>query len=211
MSPDERFAAWVEWARRLVKEIGDAHVERAIWREMTDQLDTRLPDSVGFRNHYARLYADAQAMAVRRLVDKGRDTQSLTRLLVEIQLHRDVLTRNRYVGMHTPEEEERTARLFDDLFGLGSDRVSDHVLDEDIATLDAVAGPVARWATSMVAHMLDRPAHTTYGEIHTALETISEVLRRYYILLTATDIDLVPSIAGDWRRPFRAPLFDPVP
>jgi hypothetical protein len=148
-------------------------------------------------------------MVIRRLIDKGRDVQSVSRLLIEIRLHRDVLTRQRYLDLHFDTEAERAGQWFDSRFGRGSDRVCDEVLDEDLALLDEVGGPVARWATSTVAHMLDRPAHTTFGEIHAALEAIGGVLRRYYGLMKATDPDLVPTLAGDWREPFKRPLYGP--
>ena len=39
LSADERLELWRDWLDGLKKEIGDRHVERGIWREMTDALD----------------------------------------------------------------------------------------------------------------------------------------------------------------------------
>jgi hypothetical protein len=80
---------------------------------MTDALDAKLPHSVAFRNHYARLYVDAQAMAIRRLTDKDHRVQSVARLLIEIRLHRDVMTRSRFIGLRPSDEAARSGVMFD--------------------------------------------------------------------------------------------------
>ena len=43
LSADDRLELWRDWRDGLKKEIGDRHVERGTWREMTDALDAKLP------------------------------------------------------------------------------------------------------------------------------------------------------------------------
>jgi hypothetical protein len=120
-----------------------------------------------FRNHYARLYADAQAMGVRRLVDRSHDLRSLARLLVEIQLHRDVLTVDRYLDGATGRDADHARRTFDQLFGRGHEHVCDEVLDEDLERIDLAAKPVVYRASKVVAHMTEAPPRAmTFADIH---------------------------------------------
>ncbi len=212
LSADERLELWRDWLDGLKKEIGDRHVERGIWREMTDALDAKLPHSVAFRNHYARLYVDAQAMAIRRLTDKDHRVQSVARLLIEIRLHRDVMTRSRFIGLRPSDEAARSGVMFDREFGLGSDHVADETLARDLDELAKTSEAVRHLANKRVAHMTGtRPRQMTFEDRHTSLDVISKIFTRYYRLLNQVDLDPVPSLADDWRRPFRGSLFPEFP
>lgn len=204
---DDRFAKWLTWSGRIQKEIVNCHAERIVWREMVDKLDEHRPESVPFRNHYTRLYADAQAMAIRRLVDRDNEVESLTRLISEMRIDRDVMTRSRYIAMR-PQDPDRAARRFDELFGDGCEHLRLDLLTGDLEELDRVSGPVRRRANHRIAHMTTKAlSPMRFADIHGALEAISTTYNRYGQLLHVSDIDTVPALAYDWKAPFRQALW----
>lgn len=61
----------------------------------------------------------------------------------------------------------------------------------------------------MVAHYERSPKDVlvTYEDFHAALDYLSEMLCRYYLLISQDSLmKTTPVIQGDWKGPFRKPL-----
>jgi hypothetical protein len=106
---EARFQRWAEHVEMIKQHVWELHHHRAIWREMREVLIAASHEDTIFLDHYTRLYAERQLIAVRRLVDLDTRTVSLARLLTELAEHPASMTRQRHVRLwNTPNEPVET-------------------------------------------------------------------------------------------------------
>lgn len=103
-------------ARRQVFDRYDAELEH-----IGEEEGSAGESALWFRYHFLRpTYGEAQAVAIRRLVDSDRRTRSFVRLLSEMIEHPEYLNRERYIELffarREGERDEDDLRLAHDLF-----------------------------------------------------------------------------------------------
>ncbi len=88
------------------------------------------------------------------------------------------------------------------------------VLDE----LNEATTTVKRYVDQHVAHLQrdPEPVALTYAEVDEAIDHVATTLRTLKLFLEQSAlVAVVPTVQGDWKSPFRAPLIDcddnPVP
>jgi hypothetical protein len=202
---------------------------RQIWRGLAEVIADHgsLPDSA-YWEHYFDIYAETQAMAVRRQADLHPDVASLAKLLSQVVEDAKALTPEWWIDLWNIDEGDDYERAYarrqwDDEFGgevgvhldpaiaatdferlrAGSEAVKDHV-DKHIAHSED-PGPEAKDPGSTPAE-----ATLTLNEVHDAIDVIGEVFTRYYPLFEAASMaTLEPVIQHDWLAPFREPWIGP--
>ena len=167
---------------RLYNEIVEMHSSREIWQ----YLNQELPKHCGGIVHetLVRWYVDSQAAAVRRIAGvRSQDKQSFAKLMQIVQKHLSYFTTHNH-----------------------SIIISDMVITDNLATLGRSTATVSRWADEQVAHIgRKQSSNPTFNELDEAIDTLGNLLQKYYQLIDGGYLsDVKPIIPDDWRRPFRS-------
>jgi hypothetical protein len=227
---EQPIGRWTRWIDGPIKGgVITMNHHRQIWRKLGEvvQAHGALPDSA-YWQHYFDVYADTQAMAVRRQGDLDYRVASLARLLSEIAGNPELLTREWWLSLwniETGDDHERAfaAGQWDSSFG---GDVGEH-LDPALPTkalerLRDESEVVKKYVDKHLAHSEDpgpqpkdpgpSEANVTLklDEVDVAIDVIGEIFTLYYSLLTASGMAfLEPAIQHDWLAPFRQPWIRP--
>ncbi len=214
---DQLHGKWCEWLEDITTHVFNLFHNRAIWREMSEAL--RQHEGGVFLAHYADLYVAGQVMAVRRIADDRADgpTVSLGRLLGDLGRNPGVMSRDRYVLMHTTGEDDdaefwvaHAHKIFDQRFGDGQALFSSDKNRERLNRLVVASQVISDFADRLVAHLDSRKLGElpTFEDLDRAIDEVGEVLKEVTLLLTASSlVDPEPTIQEDWKRPFGDALF----
>lgn len=224
---DPKLAKWHKEIERIGHHIIQLHHDRRLWREMCDAMSAAAPESDGtFIQHYTKLYVDGASMAVRRLADvRGQcQTIALGRLIEDLRANPKVLNREVVVARYAHDDDQREwARTdwlrcgeeFWDTKWASADGGLDIVrLQADLDALSATAEKVAAFADRVVAHIDSRGARDipTFKDLDDAIDVLGELFKHYSILVDGKGwVFLEPAIQGDWKAPFRKPIFESIP
>jgi hypothetical protein len=209
-TPEERYQRWVRWIDRIRDATYSLFHYRRLWTELPEMTEAaNLPPSTIF-DAFGVWYATTQQVAVRRQVDRRRDTVSLRRLLEDIAANPGVATRQRHLAAWGGDEDfsREAHRNFDRFAGEGRNTINRAMVREDITALENAAAIVKRYADEAIAHMADdiETQVPTFGELNDTIDTIGELVKKYVSLLQAVWlVELVPVIQEDWKAPFRRP------
>lgn len=226
MAGDRRkLAKWQRQIGRIEHQILNLHHHRAMWRSMSDAVaaSSEHDDRSFFLDHYTSLYVDGAAMAVRRLaVEAGqRQEISLGMLLRDIVPSPCAITRSTFLARYDKQDEDREWARKDwlrvgqeawdrDWGDLTADCLDVARIKADIDLLTSTAEKVRAFADRTVAHIDSRGVNElpTFGELDLAIDTLGALFTKYAALLTGSGwAYLEPTMQGDWKRPFREPLF----
>jgi len=208
---DELFEKWREWLALVHDQVVGMFHNRQIWREMRAALEAK--DGRVFLITTQAWYVDGQAIAVRRIADPkaGHREISLGRLLADISKNCGVMSRSRFVGLHSDGiPQEIAIKTYDELFGDGGTDMSMDKLEQTIARLEEASRSIREFADRFVAHTDNRgmEALPTFDDLDRAIDEIGRVLQDVTLLLEAASLATVePAIQVDWKHPFRGPLF----
>jgi hypothetical protein len=205
---------------QLRRDIVELVANRQMWKEVTDAINSRAADTPAtWRNHYSRMYAVAQMVAIRRLA-RGRSSEvSFVGILRTLADHPTAITEEfiRCEGKAQgadPGLIERGVEAFRREWAGSTGYLDPCIPRRDVNELMRVARPVMDWVDEVEAHRLPPsetgPPAPLFGDIHAAIDKLIEIFQRYYVLLTGTYVawgGLV--IDPDWVRTFDRPLFDP--
>jgi hypothetical protein len=220
----QRIAKWTRWIDGPIKaSVITMHHHRQIWRGVREIIEGHgsLPDSA-YWGHYFDIYAETQAMAVRRQADLHKDAASLAKLLTQVVEDHERLTPEWWIGLWSIEADDgfervRARESWDRKFGgRGGDYLDPAIPAGDLARLLDGSERVRKHVDKHIAHSEDRgvepkdpgatpaDATLTLDEVHDAIDLIGEIFQRYYLLFEAADmVMLEPVIQHDWRAPFR--------
>lgn len=190
-----------------------AHIDDVFWQvQAIAQANKQLHDKSDgiFLTWMINTYVATALVGVRRIGDGTRgNTVSLRRLIEDIESHGpSVLTRTRFVALYPEDLKLLGHRAFDSYAGAGNEFIRREVFRRDRKALNAALKDVADHASEHYAHIAKNPKapSPTYGEMRGALKAVSDILERYYLLLTARSIaSVVPSIPSPWLSVFRSP------
>lgn len=212
------------WLEPLYRQILELNHRRQLHDEFVELLEAQGHPQRGiFGEAFHRMYLDAQCLAIRRQADDDSRTLSLRRLIGQLEQHRKHFTREwyvgRWVGRKPRDEVDRKfhTKMANDAFdrfvdASKPDQLGGQVLQVDREALDRATESVVAYVNSLVAHAQREPEkrETTYDDFHEAIEHLSEMLKRYYLLINQGGLATsTPVIQGDWKGPFRQPLVSP--
>jgi hypothetical protein len=205
-SDDELFGDWLGWINRAK----DEAVSQA-WRYKMFRLlrgiyeqNPELQQKGGFFVEWAvDNYVAAAAMAFRRELDTQPGTENLFHLLCEMRDRPSVISRARFRKTWGAELEHFTADKAFDTFPIlqAANRDEDHIdpasVVADLATL-AQQDDVLMYVQTTVAHRIPNsrnPTVPTFGDFHAAVQVVSDLLARYYVLLTHSEMTTFEPVA----------------
>jgi hypothetical protein len=212
MTDDERFKKWGEWIMDIYEEeVHQALVIGHIRREVRNIIaaNPRIQRPSAFYDSLARVYGDFGVMAVRRQVDVNLQSVSLARLLKEIIGCPYVLSRERFVGLYSPELEDDAHGEFDYLIGPNAPHIDPTVVQAELDNLREKTRDIKQYTNKRVAHY-DKKGPTNipmFQDIDDALSLICEVGRKYLFLLRKKNFQFQESTdeEDDWKAIFREP------
>jgi hypothetical protein len=221
---EARFRQWQRDVETLTQHVWDLHHQRAIWRQMRPALDRASTTDTTYLDHYARLYTERQLIAVRRLVDPDPRSNSLTRLLTGLADHPETMSRKRHLDLWELSDDPTDRRdqwrmqqaheVFDRYADGDGDNLDPSAVRRDLDEWKRASASIKRVVDKRIAHLDDLPGDrppptATYNDLDSAIDTVGKMIVKYALLVTGRSIaDLEPHIPGDWKRPFRGPLFD---
>ena len=158
-------------------------------------------------------YADATTLRVRRLLDKGRNAQSLPNLFRRLRAHQRLLTRTMHLEFYTdPDFEPHGQATFDALAGVGVDCYPLSRIDELEAELSKVPKVLRTYADKRVAHFEEkkRPTVPTFNDLRSSFDALEGVLHELNLLLNAVEVpSLIPTLQFDFDEIFTEPWVRP--
>lgn len=135
-----------------------------------------------------RNYITFMAMAIRRLVDRHKDVVSLIKIMDDLALNSDAVTRKWFLQLWPDASGEK---LFEQFFG-DNLVLNRETINEDMQELEFHTKKVADHADKWEAHW-DKKRYTTgtvnFNDLDKAVRVLVEVYKRYYYLLKQSTID----------------------
>jgi len=210
---DDRFTkSEQKWLDRIVEDICLLHTHQAIFHEVRALL-SHAPQSGPHTNEFGAFVHDAYVALIvsdiRRQGSREPSTLSLARLLEEISAAPTVLSRARFVALHT--DKERGAAAWKTLIaahfaGRGSEHVDPYMVKQDLEALKEEVRKVEAYAERYFGrraqsrdHLEERLAHQ---ELDDSGAWLFAVMQKYYVLFRATALT-PPRLASDWKAMFR--------
>ncbi len=126
---DALFAKWVSWFERINDDISYLHRDREVWRDLVAMIDANkaIPESWWIKEWITQLTVKGLALGIRRQTDKGRDVISLVRLLNDIKKNPSVMSRDRFIAICSPGDDDymvlRVNLNFDQWAGPGGSEI----------------------------------------------------------------------------------------
>jgi hypothetical protein len=186
-----------------------------------------LPPSA-YWEHYFNVYAETQAMAVRRQADLHPDVASLGKLVSDVSEDVKRLTPEWWIELWCVDEGDAYERAFarhqwnEQFGGTVGVHLDPAIPAADLVRLTDGSEVVKRHVDKHIAHSEDRgpvpkdPGETApedtlkLSDVHDAIDLIGEIFTRYYSLFEAAGmVTLEPVIQHDWLAPFREPWIRP--
>jgi hypothetical protein len=210
---DQRIEKWRCWCDGPIKnDVITMHARRFIWHELQDVLkaNSGLPESYWW-SFMKDTYATTQSVAVRRQADTHKDANSLGKLISEIKGDAAKLTRDSWIGLWSDADELLLlhAQQGWDVQWAGSvgGHLDPSIPEQDLDRLTTAATAVRHYVDKQVAHSeanVKPAAFTlTVGDVHEAIDVIGELFKKYFNLLTASNmVQLVPVMPPGWKAVF---------
>ena len=142
---------------------------------------------------------------------KANESISLTILLSDLKTHHEDLTLSRFQRMYPRDVRNKAPSHFDDIAGTkGAQCIPASRIQNDICELGTVAKPVRRLANKVVVHTerdRQRRGRAKYDDLDAAIDTLSEIYKRYALLLNGShpkplvcldDYDVTPHLRLIW-------------
>ena len=205
------------------------HTRRFVWQQVQDMLqrNDRLPESHWWL-FMKDTYAITQTIAVRRQADTGREADSLGRLISEIKDDAGRLTRESWIGQWPADDELLLLHAQQSWDRQWAGAIGGHldptIPEQDLDTLTVASAAVRHYVDKQVAHSDAgaKPASftLTVGDVHEAIDAIGDVFRKYFNLMTASDMAQLAALlppnwmivfVDAWMTPEQAAPFRPPP
>jgi hypothetical protein len=215
LSDDEQYEAWKQLITRIYKETVYAFRNRFVWRELNDMYrnNQRLREEGGFFHDWMKgCYGRDQAVAIRREADRSSDVLNLVQLLYQMSKRPEVLTRERYQALFSPDSvitDDMQEKDFTRMCGPGP-YMDPAVIKRDYKRLLKDCRPVVNYVNKKIAHRTDVEVNLTIEQIDKAMDAVEELLQKYYLLFTAaTLVGAEPAIQFNWYSAFSFPWIAP--
>lgn len=165
-----------------------------------------------FQDWIAKTYVDSIAIRIRRLVDTGKDTISLWRLLEEMKHHASRFTRTWYLSRHSSEKHPLLNSWFDDIAGKGARSVSRKQIVSQQKELTKTTKLVVDYANSNIAHYAKnqkKKRTPTFSDARRALVSIFKIFRWCDLIITpGKSSSPVPVNQTNWVSVFNIPWLE---
>jgi hypothetical protein len=215
VNPDETYGRWRDWLgepgeERIWDDIFPMVASRQMWERYIEivQANPKIQTPGNFHQWARANYVVSQCLAIRRQVDPDTRTASMRRLLYEIALRPEVLSRERYVSLYAHLDLDLGERDWQSQMGT-ADHIDPSVPREDLRNLLELAKPVVRLVNKRIAHR-DLEAFEndlTFERMNECIDLLVDLYAKYALFVTATSTAKTVSQPA-WDSIFRLPWID---
>jgi len=209
MTVDAKIKKWSGWLKDHI----EPEVSKLLWSSNiyaeTRQIVISNP-AINTGNRFYewidRNYVHTTLMGIRRQVDKHRDAASLVNLLVDMKENCNLLTRKRYLELYSKDRMQGLGnRDYDNIAGDSVNIFPVEKLEKDLQELENIDNLHKTYIDKRLAHREKISTLNqlgTYQDLDNAVTIFEEITVRYYLLLLATTIELLPPPNHDWKDIF---------
>lgn len=202
--PTGKQGKWANWLEAIREDLATVEAARSIWREVRRAAADAAVPPTHFFLLYDHAYVVSQAVAVRRQAEVGSRVASLGALLNELVEFPEELSRDWFASRY--EEPIIAALQWAEVAQAGSPHVDVARIQADLTHLKSAASTTKGYVDQRVAHVDRRPKALppTHAELDAALDTLTDLFRKYNALITGADVHPVgPVFLYDVMAPFR--------
>jgi hypothetical protein len=218
MSAEQKLKKWVKWLEIIKSEVSDLVWSSSIYSETREIIISNPVVNTGnrFYSWMNRNYVHTTLMGIRRQLDTHRDAVSLVKLLTDMKENCNFLTRECHLQqvflLFPPEMHMHMQRLgnktYDDLAGKSANVFPIEKIEEDLQQLLKIEHLHKDYVDRRIAHY-DKKENIetigTYQDLYDAVAVFEGIVVKYYLLLNATTIILLPYLDYDWKDIFKQP------
>jgi hypothetical protein len=217
MTLEKRRSRLEKWLNIVAENVAEAITNQDIFREVQDiiwnnpQLQKR---PSGFYQWMLSTFVHSSALAVRRQVDRGKDSLSLLKFLREVYEHPDLISfdyhRSLYGRLTKDLGDDLARRMYDKHVGKNSTELDKGKVQQEIDELLAKSKTIHHYADRTIAHydargLYDEPV-PTFLELEECLRFLQELVLKYLLLLKGgAPRSLSVSLTCDWKAVLRIP------
>lgn len=207
---------WARWMSRIVGDIATAVDDLRCWEEVqrmwTTNRSLRVPSDA--RDWIARMHAGSAALAVRRQLDRSRDSISLWKLLDDLERRARFMTLDNYLGeAEDPNLRAMLAQQAQAWIEPGTRHFDPAIAAADRQVLEHEGRLAREWANRAAAHADAKGPRkqVRYGDLADAVRAVEQLVLKYSPILTGDgypgDTGLMSHRQFDesliFRRPWR--------
>jgi hypothetical protein len=181
-----------------------------LYKEIREIVATNPAINIGnkFYDWLTRNYVHTTLMGLRRQLDRHRDAISLCKLLDDMQVNSNLLTREYHLSLYAKDMRILGERTFDQLSGDGQDTYPKEKLEADLQRLKEIDALHKEFIDRRLAHY-DKATRlgtlSTMQDLYDAVGDVEKMVIKYHLLLKAETVRLLPIIQYDWKAIFRSP------
>lgn len=162
-------------------------------------------EGIIFHNWIVDNYITSVTMAIRRQLDTDSDVVSLKRLITEIKVSPESLSRQSHISMYDSMPlgigKSQGNQTFTKYAGKGS-YFDSTIADSDLLQLEEVGKRIYLLANREFAHNSTRNKPTvTFNDVDECFNSLKAIAQKYILILTASHIELDP-IMPYWQYIF---------
>jgi hypothetical protein len=213
MDIDERRTRLIGWLEVAIKDVENLLLRHHIFEELQSIVRTneRFASASGLFNEWVALsYTQSATVGVRRHLKVGDDSVSLKRCLEEIRKYPELVSRDFYIAFFADSPEWVTSKTghkyFDSISDESGKHIVVHLVDKQLAELEAAAGAVEHYVDRRIAHYDKRGlarSVPTFKDLEGALRALETLVIFYWTLLKGSSlVGLTPTIQYDWQDVF---------
>lgn len=201
-------STWIQLVRRIDDEVTALLSSRETWQTFRDvaALSPVVQAQPYFALWVSDLYGPAQALGVRKIADRDAKSGSLAQLLRKLAAEPEALTREWFIGgcevAMASQLDETFTRIADPEF---TGHLDSSIPANDLTALRKATAKLGKYVNQHVAHaqLVPDADIPTYEDLDSALDFISQLVRKYLLLLTGGDRVHGPAIHQEpWQRVF---------
>jgi len=205
MFDKQKIAKWQRWQKDIENDIIYLLASRKIYKsygEIVNGNTNVQNNGVLFHNWIKVNYVTFVAMSIRRQLDTDNDVVSLERLLSDIKLNPESLSRKWHASLYDGFIVNNYAdQMFNKNAGSG-DYIDPVIIEKDLSELKSAGENIKKLADRSIAHKTTKAKpELTFDDADKCIETIKKIAIKYRLLLTAQGGELEP-IIDDWQNVF---------
>jgi hypothetical protein len=200
MRTDPRLQKWCNWLKIICDNVQILFLNRDIFSSTIDIIrkNELIDKSSMYFGFYVNMYIDSMVMGIRRQLKTDDESISLAKLLKEIANSPETITRSdfqeHYKDFHSHLRELYIQQDFDQFANPEASYINAECVNNDLQVLKETCTGVEQYADRRIAHWDKRKPVLDFSEdvVNKALDTVGELMKRYYLLLFAANLELHP-------------------
>lgn len=205
---DDLWASWQTFFPLLTNFVTDLYHRMEIFKDMVEVVQAK-PDTLNppvLFNWMRDNYVVSECMAIRRMLDVDERSVSLGRLLREIEIRPEILSKARYLALvqgKGPNEAEASA-AFDRMLGASVDQITPEMAAADIARLETAEANIRTLVNKRFAHaspFTEVPSFELFKEMEQAIEELDQIVVKYDSLIYGGYLSSAHAAKLNWKQP----------